>query len=126
LKAFNLMVVIIAGTRGFKDMDVLSAALVESGWRIGVTEIVSGGEPTGVDRLGELIAPSIGARVTRFPADWAAHGRAAGPIRNEAMGRYAAEKGGRLLALWDGQSKGTASMLSVAKRLKIPTFIHYI
>lgn len=120
------MVVIIAGTRGFKDMEVLSMALLDSGWRNRVREIVSGAEPTGVDHLGEEFCRVVGLKLTRFPADWAAHGRAAGPIRNEEMGKYAAEKGGRLLAIWDGQSKGTASMLSVAKRLKIPTFIYYI
>lgn len=45
-------------------------------------------------------------------ADWDAHGKAAGPIRNRKM----AQEADALLLLWDGKSKGSASMLAEAKR----------
>ena len=45
------------------------------------------------------------------PADWDKHGKAAGPIRNAEM----AEVADALIAFWDGQSRGTANMISLAK-----------
>ena len=47
-----------------------------------------------------------------FPADWEHHGKAAGPIRNAEM----AEVADALIAFWDGQSRGTKSMIDLAKR----------
>lgn len=45
-----------------------------------------------------------------IPADWEAHGKAAGPRRNRKMAEYAAA----VIALWDGKSRGTRNMLYVA------------
>lgn len=56
-----------------------------------VTEIVSGGT-RGVDRLGERYAYRHGLPCKVFPAQWAKHGRSAGPLRNmefvELCARY--------------------------------------
>ena len=46
------------------------------------------------------------------PADWNRLGRAAGPIRNEEM----AEVSDALIAFWDGKSRGTKSMIEIARR----------
>lgn len=125
------MILIIAGTRTVSDPAVLEAAIGMTGFQVAVTEVVSGSEPKGVDRLGELWAEARGIPVRRFPADWNTHGRRAGPLRNLEMARHVADAIGRghagaLLALWDAESKGTASMLTEAKRLKVPTFIWYV
>ena len=42
-----------------------------------------------------------------FPAQWERYGKRAGPIRNAAMAKYA-DYG---VALWDGESRGTAHMI---------------
>jgi len=47
-----------------------------------------------------------------YPADWNRHGRAAGPIRNEKM----AEVSDALIAFLDGKSRGTRSMIEIARR----------
>ena len=56
-----------------------------------------------------------GARKTReraeFPADWERHGKAAGYIRNREM----AQNADALVAFWDGESRGTKSMIDLAK-----------
>ena len=52
-------------------------------------EVVSGGCATGVDPRGERWARLKGSTVTVFGADWTRHGKAAGPIRNKQMARYA-------------------------------------
>jgi len=54
--------------------------------------------------------------ITKFPADWNLHGRAAGPIRNKQMAEYA----DILILVWDGKSKGSASMKKEMKKLKKP------
>ena len=44
---------------------------------------------TGAGAAGEEWAGRHGLPVRRFPADWARHGKKAGPIRNRIMAEYA-------------------------------------
>jgi len=74
-----------------------------------ITEVVSGGAK-GVDRLGELWAQKRNIPITRFPAEWNKYGKRAGYIRNKEMALYA----DALLAIWDGESKGTKHMIDSA------------
>lgn len=100
------MKLIIAGGRDYrltKD-DLAKLDAIE-----GVTEVVSGG-CRGVDSDRELWARSKGLAIRRFPADWKAHGRQAGPRRNSEMAQYA-----DAVALFTG-GKGTASMECEARR----------
>ncbi|MBO5996325.1 MAG: DUF2493 domain-containing protein, partial [Acetobacter sp.] len=73
--------------------------------------IVSGHAP-GADTLGEKFAADHNLQCELHPADWNRHGRAAGPIRNEKM----AEVSDALIAFWDGKSRGTRSMIEIARR----------
>ena len=73
--------------------------------------IVSGHAP-GADSLGEKFAADHNLKCELHPADWKRHGRAAGPIRNEEM----AEVSDALIAFWDGKSRGTRSMIEIARR----------
>ena len=57
-----------------------------------------------------------------FNADWNKHGRAAGPMRNKQMADYADV----LIAVWDGQSKGTKNMIDQMNKLNKPVFIVWI
>lgn len=104
------MRVIIAGSRGFTELDyplVEEVCLTSGYW---FTTILSGGA-AGVDKLGEKFAQNIKAPVEVFLADWARYGRSAGPRRNEEM----AKKAEALVAVWDGRSRGTAHMISTAR-----------
>ena len=49
-----------------------------------------------------------------FWPDWDRHGKAAGPIRNKEMAEFAAPDG-YCIAFWDGESKGTQSMIEYAE-----------
>lgn len=113
------MKVIIAGTRTCNDMAALEAAIAK--WGRHITEVVSGGA-NGADRLGEQWAHAHGVKVKLFPANWRELGKAAGPIRNGEMGKYA----DGLIALWDGQSKGTKHMISVMRGLGKVYYVHYV
>ena len=77
--------------------------------------VISGGAK-GVDNAGELFAEQYGAILYKYEADWKTHGPAAGPIRNRQM----AERGHRLLLIWDGKSRGSASMKREMLKLNKP------
>ena len=53
--------------------------------------------------------------VKEFHPDWNKYGKSAGPKRNLQMAEYA----DALIAFWDDKSRGTASMINFAKRLKL-------
>ena len=85
-------------------------------------EIVSG-TARGADQLGEQFASNHGYQVRRFPAQWDLYGKSAGPIRNREMAEYASSGQGVLFAFWDGKSKGTKSMIDLAKKCGIEVHI---
>lgn len=103
------MKVIIAGSRTIKDEALVLQAITESGFLI--TEVVYGGAK-GPDTIGKFWAIRNNIPISWFLADWKTHGKAAGPIRNEAMARHA----DALIAVWDGVSTGTKHMIEAAKR----------
>lgn len=98
---------IIAGGRDFKDYELLK----READKITHDEVVSGCA-RGADRLGERYATERRKKLRQFPANWTKHGRAAGPVRNWEMA-HNAEK---LLAFWDGKSRGTAHMIDTARK----------
>lgn len=97
------MKLIIAGGRDYKftQADIIDLDAIHSS-RV-IEEVVSGGA-TGADAEGERWATSRKIPVRRFPANWKAYGRSAGPIRNQEMAEYA-----DAVALFPG-GKGTADM----------------
>lgn len=72
--------------------------------------IVHGGA-RGADTLADAWALANGCERIAYPADWKAHGRAAGPIRNALM--LEREKPDLVVAFPGG--KGTADMVSKAR-----------
>jgi hypothetical protein len=113
------MKVIIAGMRDFHDYSVVLGAIKSSGFKI--TEVVSGCSP-GVDALGEQYAAENGLPVRRFPANWLRNGRAAGPIRNVQMAKYA----DALIAIWDGHGQLTRNMIKQAKEHFLTVHVHHV
>lgn len=109
--------IIVAGGRDFSDYRLVADTLDSLLPKLKTEDItiISGG-CRGADALGERYASEHQIPVRRFPADWNAYGRAAGPIRNRQMADYSALAKGILLAFWDGKSRGTASMISLAER----------
>lgn len=110
------MKVIVAGSRSIDNYDLIEECIQESGFI--VNEVVSGGAK-GVDRVGEAWAAAHRIAITRFPADWETHGKAAGPIRNGLMADYA----DALIAIWDGESRGTKNMIKTAERAGLPIMV---
>ena len=110
---------IIAGSRSINQSIVLETAIDASGFADDITEVVSGGAK-GVDALGEEWAYKQQLHLMIFPADWDTYGRSAGIRRNKQMAAYA----DALIAVWDGQSKGTVHMVEEAKRQGLKVFVY--
>lgn len=112
------MKVLVCGGRYFGDAHALELLLGAIHEGAGITEIIHGGA-SGADMLAGRFAVRNGIPVTVFPADWKAHRKAAGPIRNSQMLRegrpdmVVAFKGGR----------GTADMVKKAKAAGVPVVL---
>lgn len=104
--------VIIAGCRDFNDYELLKEKcddFLQDEKKEDV--VIISGHASGADALGERYAQECGFQLETYPADWKAHGRAAGPIRNARMSSAA----NALIAFWDGKSRGTKNMIETAK-----------
>lgn len=73
--------------------------------------LILGGAP-GADTLAELWADIWGVRKRVYPADWKAHGRAAGPKRNQRM----LDEGRPDLVIAFPGGRGTADMVRRARK----------
>jgi hypothetical protein len=98
--------IIVAGSRGFNDYQLLSKVLFEIGDKYENASLVSGCAK-GADALAIQFANEHNIQIYKYPADWNTHGKAAGYIRNTEM----ANDSNVLVAFWDGQSRGTKHMI---------------
>lgn len=108
--------VIIAGCRDFADYELLKEKCdfyLQNKEKEDI--VIVSGHASGADALGERYAQERGLQLETYPADWKAHGRAAGPIRNENMARVA----NALIAFWDGKSRGTKNMIETARKYNL-------
>ena len=110
--------IIVAGSRGFTDYDLLCKTLDQHFGSQSDIAIVSG-TARGADQLGERYAAERGLECHRYPADWKKYGRRAGYRRNELM----AANADALVAFWDGESRGTEHMIEHARQLGMPVHV---
>lgn len=111
------MKTIIAGSRkGFTYEDVVKA-MKKISWK--PKEIISGG-CDGVDTFGEQWAKKRGIDINVIHAFCHSEGKQAGPNRNRRM----ADEADALVALWDGESKGTKNMIAEARKRGLKVFIY--
>jgi hypothetical protein len=79
------MRMLICGGRYFNDRERLEGVLDGLCEELTEPRILLHGDSMGADTLADRWARKRGIAVWLFPADWERYGRAAGPIRNEAM-----------------------------------------
>jgi hypothetical protein len=111
------MKTIIAGSRSVTYPQITFRAIQEAPFQ--VTEVISGGAQ-GPDRHGEMWASKHNLPLYLFLADWEKYGNSAGYIRNKEM----AEVAEALIAVWDGQSKGTRHMIECARAKNLNVFVY--
>jgi hypothetical protein len=111
------MKTIIAGSRTI-HFETTIEFLREVRFLTEITEVVSG-TARGVDSHGEWFANRYEIPIKRFPADWDNYGKRAGYLRNQEMCDYAEQ----LICIWDGESRGTKHMITIAKKKGIPIYL---
>lgn len=104
------MKTIVAGSRDISDHSLVWPHLDKHESEI--TEVVSGGA-RGVDSWGEIWAEASHIPYVQFLPDWNKYGKAAGMLRNKEMAEYA----DALIAIWDGESKGTKHMIDIMTKM---------
>lgn len=117
------VIVVVAGSRDVQDEEFIFASLdsmrslfTANGLRI--KEVVSGGA-RGPDKLGERWALARNIELRVMPADWDRLGKKAGVVRNAQMADYA----DAAIIFWDGESRGTANMISNMKMRDKPCHV---
>jgi hypothetical protein len=113
----GILKTIIAGSRDNVTYENVVSAMAECGWI--PTQVISG-NTRGVDIFGEQWAMENDIPLLIKPADWKMHGKAAGYIRNVDM----ANNADALVAIWDGESKGTKHMIDIALDKKLKVFVY--
>ena len=108
------MRVIVCGGRDYADVDTIREHLGLLRAVSPDAAIIHGAAP-GADSLAGYVAGTLGFDVEVHPANWAKHGRAAGPIRNQEM----LDSGADLVIAFPG-GRGTQDMASRAERAGIP------
>jgi len=135
------MKLIIAGGRDITDFQVLIKALAFHNINASMVEEVVCGEASGADALGKIWAENHNIPVKSFPADWkninvpgavvktsyTSYGKnvynaKAGIDRNAKMAKYA----DTLLAIWDGESRGTENMIDTMQSLGKETLVYEV
>ena len=109
---------IIAGCRTAMREQTF-AAIEACPFKSKITVTLCGGAGGG-DTWGRVWANSQGIPIEDHPAQWSRFGRRAGNIRNIEMARAA----DALIAVWDGQSPGTAHMIAIAQEYGLRVFVH--
>ena len=119
------MRILITGSRTWSDEEVIRRAIetavddafeADSDMAIENVVIVHGACPRGADEIADHHARREDYRVERHPADWDAHGKRAGLIRNSEMAKAGADV---CLAFCKDNSRGTEHMIAAARRAGI-------
>ncbi len=105
---------IVAGCRDYTDYEKAKEYISEfiKEHLENQTLVFLSGGCRGADLMGERFAKEHGFEICRYNADWKKFGKAAGPIRNLQMVKNC----DLVLCFWDGKSRGTASLIALAKK----------
>ena len=96
----------IIGSRSFKDYELMKSILI----KYSIGEIVSGGAK-GADTLAERFADEYKIKKVIFKSDYIKYEKKAPLVRNRQIVDYA----DKVVAFWDGESKGTKYTINYAK-----------
>ncbi len=116
--------IVIAGCRDYNNYDEakLYIDFCLSNIRKEYEIIIVSGCASGADAIGERYAEENEFKIEKYPADWKRYGRSAGPKRNKKM----AEVSDYVICFWDGESRGTKSMINYAVECGKPVKIKRI
>ena len=112
------MRLLVCGGRDFSDTAAAYKTLDDMHRAFGIGTVIEG-DARGADRIAGDWARKNGVTNLKFPANWSAHGRAAGAIRNQQM--LDEGKPTHVLAFPGG--RGTADMVDRARKAGVPVVV---
>lgn len=78
--------ILVTGSRDWSDREAVEMSLLTYHMLYGDNIVVVHGDcPTGADRIAKEFCEEMDIKQDKHPADWGAHGKAAGPLRNQKM-----------------------------------------
>jgi hypothetical protein len=98
----------VVGSRGYDNLPLVIAIVN----RLKPSTVVVSGGARGVDWTAQAAAHCRGLQVKIFPPDWDRYGKSAGFKRNQQIVHLA----DGMVAFWDGQSRGTAHSIELARK----------
>jgi len=113
--------ILVCGSRDYNNYEHMYDDLLKvftSLLSVGVKPILINGAARGADNLAASIAIKYDIEIRQFPPDWTKFGKAAGPIRNQAM----VDEADIVLAYLrsDRENKGTKITMGMAAKKGIP------
>lgn len=112
--------VLITGSRDWSDVSTIRA-LIDS---LPMDTVVIVGDANGADKIARVYADERGLVCGVFYADWANHGKAAGPMRNQRMIDKGRPTEAHAFPLPD--SRGTWDCVRRCETAGIPVTIHRV
>jgi hypothetical protein len=114
------MVIAVVGSRSFGPDGLLRIRLDSYIKNLPDSFIImSGGAKMGPDCWAKQACSRFSKPYLNIPANWSETGKYAGYIRNETMANMA----DMVVAIWDGESKGTKHMIGLSRKLCKPVII---
>lgn len=110
------MRVAIVGTRTFKSAVLFDDAMKRY---IEKDDMVVTGDAEGADAFAREFAASMKKDIIVFKARWDEYGIRAGPMRNQKI----VDAADKMIAFWDGASKGTLDSIERAKKKGISLIV---
>lgn len=121
------MKIAVVGSREFSDikfakykiMQTLLFAIPDVDENKEEPILISGGA-RGIDSLAEKVANQYKVKTKIFSPDWNKYGKRAGAIRNQLI----VDRADKIIAFWDGKSKGTKITIDMAIKAGKPVDIY--
>lgn len=115
------MKLLVCGGRDFTDYDLFFKH-IDYICKTNYIETIIEGGASGADQLAEQYAVGKGIEHIKVKAEWDKYGRSAGPIRNTQMLKML-EPNDKVLAFWDGSSRGTSNMIKQAQGANLDVIV---
>lgn len=117
------MILAIVGGRKYSDQEQFDKTMAEFTAEHGAPEAIVSGGANGADKMAREYANKHGIRLIEHIPEWEKFGRSAGFKRNKLI----IDDCDRVIAFWDGESKGTKSSIDLAKKSnKIAKIVLYV
>lgn len=118
-QVYNAGRILVCGSRDWDDVERIQQAL--SSLRLDRIQTIIHGASRGADQIAAKVGRELGYRVHSYPANWTAHGRKAGVIRNLEMLHTRPDC---VIAFQLDGSRGTQHTIDKARKLGILTKVY--